>query len=220
MAKGSLAKQKKCRASKCPNKAASPRAMFCRLCFVKKATTANRKRKTFKGNKGARGVVGNKGGSGVVGNKGGSGVVGNDGNRTIGKKRVDIGTSAGKRSGLRRCAPIALVIKEQWLTKIFSRKKKWEIRSQRTKRRGRIHLARPGGLLVGSASISGCSSIARKDFMNHRDKHCVPSLSMVDYPRIWAWHLESVQKYEKPFRYTKLRGAITWVHPKPVARSG
>ena len=151
MSKGSLAKQKKCRASQCPHPAASPRAMFCRLCFVKKAATANRKRKTFKGNKGARGVVGNKGGSGVVGN---------DGNTTVGKKRVDICTSAGKRSGLRRCAPIALVIKEQWLTKIFSRKKEWEIRGQRTKRRGRIHLAQPGGLLVGSASITGCSSIA------------------------------------------------------------
>ena len=76
---------------------------------------------------------------------------------------------------------------------------------------------RSGGLLVGSAVISGCTHIDQKDFLKHEDKHCGPSLRMVSYPRIWAWHLKSVQKYRKPFRYMKTRGAISWVHPKPIA---
>jgi len=123
---------------------------------------------------------------------------------------------AGQRSGLRRSAAIALIIKGQWLEKIFKCEKQWEIRGTATARRGRIHLAQPGGLLVGSALISCCTRIAKEDFLKHQHKHCIHSLSMVPYPKIWAWHLADVKKYETPFRYKKSDGAIIWVHPKPL----
>ena len=48
---------------------------------------------------------------------------------------------AGQRSGERRKAEVALVIKKNGLDKILSGKKVWEIRSSSTKRRGWIHLA-------------------------------------------------------------------------------
>ena len=48
---------------------------------------------------------------------------------------------AGQRSGLRRKAQMALIIKKFWLDKILAGKKVWEVRSRSTKRRGWIHLA-------------------------------------------------------------------------------
>jgi len=183
---------------------------LCSICFTKQAARSGaRSAGNSDGNPGNAGNSKAKGNPGNAGNSKGN--PDNAGNqvRGVSKKR------AGKRSGLRRCAPVALVIKERWLSKILSHDKKWEIRGTATARRGRIHLAQPGGLLVGSASISGCTRIRREDFLKHQDKHCVPSLSMVTYPHIWAWHLESVQKYKKPFPYDHNRGAIIWVYPKP-----
>ena len=101
-------------------------------------------------------------------------------------------------------------------TAIIRGEKQWDIRGTATARRGPIHLAKPGGLLVGSASLTGCARIQRADFLTHADKHCVPTLAMVTYPHIWAWHLESVRKYKRPFRYRKARGAIIWAYPKPA----
>ena len=99
------------------------------------------------GNAKAKGNIGN------AGNAKGKGNIGNAGNETRGK----IKKRAGQRSGLRRRAAVALIIKEYWLKKIFNHEKQWEIRGAATARRGRIHLAQPGGLLVGSAVISGCT---------------------------------------------------------------
>ena len=212
-----LAKQ--CVVRRCPNKVASPRAKFCKSCFIKQARKASKKRKIFNGGKGVVGNKGNKSGTGVVGNKGNksaTGVVDNTGNTTVGKQKV----AAGKRSGLRQRASIALIIKKEWLKKIFDHEKTGEIRGSPTSRRGLIHLAQPGALLVGSATISDCTHIARKDFVNFRDKHCIPRLSMVTYSQIWAWHLQSARKYKKPFRYIKPHGAIIWAYPKTAARKG
>ena len=59
------------------------------------------------------------------------------GNKTRGtRKRM-----AGKRSGIKRCARHALVVKKQWLDKIVAGEKAWEIRGCATKRRGWIHFA-------------------------------------------------------------------------------
>ena len=61
-----------------------------------------------------RRFAGNKSGEGVKGNRGGKGVKGKRGNGTDGKRK----SFAGKRSGVRRSAPIALVIQKQWLDRI------------------------------------------------------------------------------------------------------
>ena len=62
--------------------------------------------------------------------------------------------SAGRRSGVKRCAKFALVVKKYWLDKILAREKDWEIRSCSTARRGLIHFAqsKAGGKLVGRVS--------------------------------------------------------------------
>ncbi len=174
----------------CTNDAASLRAKFCADCFVKKARAANRKRKSFAGNTGAKGGIGNTGNTNV-------------GNR----KR-----KAGERSGLKRCAKYGLVVKKEWLDKILVGEKDWEIRGCATTRRGWVHLAqsRAGGTLVGRARLVDCVQIARSTFMKHVHHHCVPRLSMVPYKRIFAWVLEDAERFMRPLVYKHRQGAVIW----------
>ena len=60
---------------------------------------------------------------------------------------------AGKRSGLRRSAKKALVVKKKWLDLILAGRKTWEIRGSSTSKRGWIHFAesQAGGKLRGRA---------------------------------------------------------------------
>ena len=62
---------------------------------------------------------------------------------------------AGKRSGIRRKAKIALVVKKPWIDYLLNGSKTWEVRGSATKRRGWIHLAESGsGKLIGGALSS------------------------------------------------------------------
>ena len=83
---------------------------------------------------------------------------------------------AGERSGLRRRADIALIIKQLWLDKILSKEKQWEIRGKATSRRGPILLAEPGGLLMGSAVLADCVLLDKQEFLTHTAQHCIESL--------------------------------------------
>ena len=49
--------------------------------------------------------------------------------------------SAGERSGVRRSAKKALVVKKKWLDLILAGQKVWELRGSPTAKRGWIHLA-------------------------------------------------------------------------------
>ena len=90
--------QKKCSRPRCRNDAASPRAKFCTACFKKNASSANLKRKAFRGggvpgNRGGGGVHGNRGGAGVPGNSGGAGVPGNCGGAGVPGNRGNSGAT-------------------------------------------------------------------------------------------------------------------------------
>jgi hypothetical protein len=120
--------------------------------------------------------------------------------------------AAGERSGERRKAEMALVIKKKWLDKIFARKKVWEIRSSSTKRRGWIHLAESGsGNLCGGAKLKDCIPVPRGEFLKHRRLHGVTSLNDVKYKKIWAWVLSDARKYSCPFDYDHTQGAVIFV---------
>ena len=104
----------------CGRQTASSRASFCRQCFLESARTNSLKRQSFRG---------------------GGGVVGNKGNTTAGQSKVNAvekrktfkgntetgqsKRSAGKRSGLKRSAKHALVVKKRWLDKILDGEKDW-----------------------------------------------------------------------------------------------
>ena len=101
-------KGKKCQNfRRCGRKAKSIRAQFCLPCFKE---TAAAKAHTGTGNSQARGNPGNAG------------------NINRGRKKI----SAGRRSGVKRCAKFALVVKGYWLDKILAREKDWEILQRST----------------------------------------------------------------------------------------
>jgi len=168
MVKTKAKASKKCSRPRCTNDAVSARSKFCTACFKKNASLASSKRKVF----GGGGVLGNSGntttarGKGVLGNGGntttarGKGVLGNGGNTTTGRKKK----RAGKRSGVRRSAKRALVVKKRWLDLILAGQKKWEIRGSSTAKRGWIHFAesQAGGKLMGRARLVDCFPLSRE----------------------------------------------------------
>jgi len=121
------------------------------------------------GNPKAKGSVGNagnpkaKGSFGHAGNPKAKGSVANAGNMNADHAEM------AKRSNLKQSARIALVVKKQWLDKILTCEKDWEIRGCSTARRGWIHFAqsKAGGILVGRARLMDCIRIPRATFESH-----------------------------------------------------
>ena len=125
---------------KCGRQAKGPYARFCLPCFV---INSKLRGSSSSGNlNGNPGNVGNsspsgRGNPGNAGNSRGRGNPGNAGNVKKGKVKKD----AGKRSGLRRSAKKALVVKKKWLDLILAGQKTWEIRGSSTSKRGWVHFA-------------------------------------------------------------------------------
>ena len=159
------------------------------------------------GNPGNTGSVDAKGNLENAGNAHGN--PGNSGNVVIGVSKK----GAGARSGVRRSAKKALVVKKKWLDLILAGKKTWEIRGRSTAKRGWIHFAesQAGGKLMGRARLVNCFPVPKKDFKRHFKKHLVPELSMVPYTTPHAWVFEDVEKFQKPFEYEHTQGAVVWV---------
>ena len=86
------------------------------------------------------------------------GVHGNEGKVSKGA----IKKGAGARSGVRRSAKRALVVKKKWLDLILAGQKKWEIRGSSTAKRGWIHFAesQAGGKLMGRARLVDCFPVS------------------------------------------------------------
>ena len=184
----------------CDSEAASSRAKLCRQCCLERARTNSNNRKTFGGNRFARGVVGNKGGRGVVGNKG---------NTNAGHPK----RNAGKRSGVRRSAKHALVVKKRWLDIILPGEKTWEIRPSRTSHRGWVFFAqsKATGQLLGRARLVDCLELSADEFEEHVHLHRVDKFADVPYKRVFAWMLERPERFEKPFAFDHRPGAVVWV---------
>ena len=167
------------------------------------------------GNASARGYLRNAGNASCrgylrnAGNACARGYPRNAGNVLTGKLKKD----AGKRSGLRRSSTRALVVKKKWLDLILAGAKTWEIRGSSTSKRGWIHFAesQAGGKLRGRGRLVNCFCISTESFHLHYNEHCVPSLSMVPYVKIYAWVFEDVEEFEKPFEFDQKPGAVTWV---------
>ena len=186
----------------------SPRAKFCIRCFQARAASAGAQSR------------GNRSACGSIGNAGGGGSIGNAGNVRRGRVKKRSGKGGGQRSGLRRSAKRALVVKKEWLDLLLAGRKTWEIRGMATTRRGWVHFAqsKAGGQLVGRARLVDCSALGgasgvvseaafTKSFRFHR----VPSLKVVPYKRPYAWVFEQAERFDKPFKYQHRQGAVIWV---------
>ena len=129
-------------------------------------------------------------------------------------KKGKVKKDAGKRSGLRRSAKKALVVKKKWLDLILAGQKTWEIRGSSTSTRGWVHFAesQSGGKLRGRARLVNCFPLPKDSFQLYYKKHCVPSLTMVPYKTVYAWVFEDAEEFEKPFEYEHKLGAVIWVN--------
>ena len=148
--------------NRCGRGAKGPRARFCTSCFRANAVLQGGKSSGNASASGSLGNAGNAGASGSLGNAGNasaSGSLGNAGNASANRwkggnvKKGRAKKSAGERSGVRRSAKKALVVKKKWLDLILAGLKTWEIRGRPTAKRGWIHLAesQAGGKLMGRA---------------------------------------------------------------------
>ena len=168
------------------------------------------------GNARARGKVAN------VGNVMARGYRGNSGNAKPNRSRGNPGNkgnvsqgavkkSAGKRSGVKRSAKRALVVKKEWLDLILAKEKTWEIRGSRTVKRGWIHFAESqgGGKLIGRARLVDCFALCMESFADDLGKHRLRAWPVYQTPYVWV--LKDAEKFDKPFDYQHKQGAVIWV---------
>lgn len=116
-----------------------------------------------------------------------------------------------ERLGLDR----GLVIRQPHIGNILDGRKSWEMRSTRTKIRGRIALIEAGtGLVVGEAEITR----VQKAPTSYRARHftrCFHRIPEDQYAKMdkwcWAWVLSQVCRFDEPIPYKHHQGAVIWV---------
>lgn len=106
----------------------------------------------------------------------------------------------------------ALIIKKEWLNRIFDDGKVWEMRSTKTNIRETIGLIEGGsGLIMGEVDLIGCGKrLTEQTAADNLKFHQVDDLSKLKY-WCYPWILENATRYEKPIHYNHPSGAILWV---------
>jgi hypothetical protein len=105
-----------------------------------------------------------------------------------------------------------LIIRKEWIDKIFNSGKHWEMRSTHTNQRGTIKLIEAGsGMIVGECMITGSHKVSLSLAKQSYEAHQVDDLSLLE-KWCYAWRLSSVKKYDKPIPYNHPRGAVIWVN--------
>ena len=106
----------------------------------------------------------------------------------------------------------ALIIKKEWLDRIFDGPKIWEMRSTKTNVRGKIGLIEArSGLIVGEVDLIGCGKrLTEQSAADNFEFHQVSDLSKLKY-WCYPWILENATRYEKPTPYNHPSGAVIWV---------
>jgi hypothetical protein len=105
-----------------------------------------------------------------------------------------------------------LIIKKEWLEKIFDSGKCWEMRSTKTKIRGKIYLIESGsGTIVGECELVDSHKLDEDEAKKTFNKHCVENIDLLNK---WchAWHFENIIKYKTPLKYNHPKGAVIWVN--------
>ena len=105
-----------------------------------------------------------------------------------------------------------LIIKKEWLDKIFDEGKVFEMRSTKTKIRGKIKLIESkSGTIVGECDLIDCHELTDLEKVSEIENHKVYDLSLLDRWS-YAWHLSNPVRYEVPVPYQHPRGAVIWVN--------
>jgi hypothetical protein len=112
-----------------------------------------------------------------------------------------------------------LIIKKEWLDRIFDNGKVWEMRSRTTKIRGRISLIESGsGFIVGDVTLTDCFRPTNFAICACKSNHQIEDIRLFKkWP--YSWVLEKAKRYDKPIPYRHPQGAVIWVklnnEPRP-----
>jgi hypothetical protein len=127
--------------------------------------------------------------------------------------------SRHKRSGevFKEMKLDGLIIHKEYLDKILSGKKTWEMRGSRCLKRGKIALIESGsGTVVGTAEVINCiGPLSLAHYNAGRNRHQgdkLNSLSDQRYKTPYAWVLKSAKRLREPVKYKHKTGVIIW-HP-------
>lgn len=110
----------------------------------------------------------------------------------------------------------ALIIKKQWLDKIFDNGKEWELRGKNTKIRGVIGLIESGsGLVMGAAELTDSMIVNKAQLLKNQRKHKIPedklNKFLKRYKTHYAWVLKNAKRFKTPVKYKHPKGAVVWV---------
>lgn len=108
----------------------------------------------------------------------------------------------------------ALIVKKEWLDKIFDEGKIWEMRTTKTKIRGKIGLIESGtGMIVGEVEVIDCSEepLSEDAAKVSIYLHQVENLNLLKKWK-YAWVLKDAKRYDKPIPYKHPKGAVIWVN--------
>jgi len=109
-----------------------------------------------------------------------------------------------------------LIIKEPYISYILDGDKTWEMRSTKTKKRGRIALIKKAtGQVWGTANIIDViGPLSRSGMLSNLDKHHIDEALIrsgeVDKWK-YAWVLDDIQPLPSPVAYQHKSGAVIWV---------
>jgi len=107
-----------------------------------------------------------------------------------------------------------LIIKEPFISMILNGKKTWEIRTRKTRIRGRILVVNKS-YIRGSVNLVDCiGPLTKEEIMRNVMRHRATMDFINKYAigkQIYAWVLQDPIKLEKPIKIKKPRGAQIWV---------
>ena len=110
-----------------------------------------------------------------------------------------------------------LIIREPYASMIVNGKKKWEIRTRKTSKRGEIYII-TNGKIIGKAKIIDVKGpFTVNDLAKHENKHQVNREILEKYAKqrkLYAWVLSEPVKFDNPIKIEIPRGAIVWVKIK------
>jgi hypothetical protein len=113
-----------------------------------------------------------------------------------------------------------LIIKSPYIEMILEGKKTWEIRGNKTTKRGKIALIKSGSKtvvgychlvdVVGPLTVAEYCSAEKLHRGDCRDARRYG----LYYNKTYAWVLTDIKKLKKPIPYTHPNGAVIWVKLK------
>jgi hypothetical protein len=107
-----------------------------------------------------------------------------------------------------------LIIKQEFLDRILSGRKDWELRGSNSRIRGPIALIESGsGLVVGRATLIDVIGPLSLRTLKSKARHlgCNANEVSRSYSKTFAWVLKGASRLPRPVAYQHPQGAVIWV---------